>query len=235
MTAQFIQEELSSVANSEKAVFLQKFFKTGKNQYAEGDVFLGIIVPVSRNIARANRKTPLNELQILLNSPYHEARLVALMILVEQFKKAGEETREMIFSFYLRNTSHINNWDLVDLSCVSIVGSHLLNKDRSVLYQMAGSTLLWDQRIAIVSTLAFIREREFEDTLDIARKLLSHPHDLIHKATGWMLREVGKRSLDTLIGFLEENATRMPRTALRYSIEHLSGQDREYFMKKRDV
>ena len=234
MTAEFILNELFSVANPEKALLLQRFFKTGKGQYAEGDVFLGLVVPLSRSIARANKETPLSELQLLLDSPYHEARLVALVIIVERFKKASSSGRTELFGFYLRNAARINNWDLVDVTCPHVVGAYLLDKDRSVLYSLAGSSLLWEQRIAIVSTIAFIRSKQFDDTLALSEMLLSHKHDLMHKAVGWMLREVGKRDKVTLLSFLERNATRMPRTALRYAIEHFPGEERMYFMKKKD-
>lgn len=232
MTAEFICNELFSVADPEKATFLQRFFKTGKGQYAEGDVFLGLVVPLSRSIAKANKQTPLPELQILLDSPYHEARLVALLIMVERFKKASPTERTELFDFYLRNASRINNWDLVDVTCPHVVGAYLLDKDRSVLYELAASPVLWEQRIAIVSTIAFIRNKEFDDTLALSEMLLSHKHDLMHKAVGWMLREVGKRDKPVLVDFLERNATRMPRTALRYAIEHFPGEERMYFMKK---
>lgn len=233
MTAEFIFNELFSVANPEKAQFLQRFFKTGKGQYAEGDVFLGLVVPLSRSIAKANKQTPLSELQLLLDSPYHEARLVALLIIVERFKKASADERTELFGFYLSNAARINNWDLVDVTCPHIVGAYLLDKDRTVLYEMARSPLLWEQRIAIVSTIAFIRNRQYDDTLALSEMLLSHKHDLMHKAVGWMLREVGKRDKETLVNFLERNAVRMPRTALRYAIEHFPGEERVYFMKKR--
>lgn len=231
MTAAFILNELHSIANPEKALFLQRFFKTGKGQYAEGDVFLGIIAPLSRNVAKANKQTPVSELQLLLNSEYHEARLVALLIVVEQFKKATPAQQAELFEFYLKNSARINNWDLVDVTCPYVVGSYLLDKDRSRLYDLAKSPLLWEQRIAIVSSVMFIRNREFEDTLALAEILLGHKHDLMHKAVGWMLREVGKRDKEALTGFLERNVSRMPRTALRYAIEHFPPEERIYFMK----
>lgn len=233
MTAEFILNELRSIANPEKAAFLQRFFKTGKGQYAEGDVFLGIVNPLTRNVAKANKQTPLPELQKLIESPYHEARLAALVIVTEQFKKASSEKRKELFDFYLRNTAHINNWDLVDVTCPHVVGLYLLDKDRSVLYELAKSPMLWEQRIAMVSTAAFIRRKEYDDALAIAEMLLPHTHDLIHKAVGWMLREVGKRDKDTLTGFLERHAPHMPRTALRYAIEHFPPEERKYFMEKK--
>lgn len=232
MTAAFILDELLSMANPEKAAFLQRFFKTGPGQYAEGDVFLGLVVPLTRSIARANKQTPLEELRPLLQSEYHEARLCALLILVEQFKKAGPEQQKDLFDFYLSHTPRINNWDLVDVTCPHIIGAYLLDKPRDPLYRLAESELLWDQRIAMVSTVAFIRNREFDDTLALAERFLSHKHDLMHKAVGWMLREVGKKDRDTLTVFLDEHAPAMPRTALRYAIEHYPEPQRKAFLQR---
>lgn len=233
MTAAFILDELLSVANPEKAALLQRFFKTGPGQYAEGDVFLGLVVPLTRSIAKANKTTPLEELQKLIESPYHEARLCALLIVTERFKKAPLEEQQKLYDFYLANTSRINNWDLVDLTCPHVVGAYLLEKDRSPLYALARSNQLWEQRIAIVSTVAFIRRREYDDTLALAEYFLNHPHDLIHKAVGWMLREVGKKDRDTLTAFLERQAVRLPRTTLRYAIEHYPEDQRRYFLTKK--
>jgi 3-methyladenine DNA glycosylase AlkD len=233
MTAQFILEELHSVANPEKAVFLQRFFKTGKGQYAEGDVFLGIAVPIVRNIVKANKGIPLPEIQTLLYSEYHEARLAALLFLAQQFKKAKETERKTIFDFYLAHARQANNWDLVDVTCRDVIGLYLLNKeDRSALYRLAESENLWEQRISIVSTWTFIKYCDFTDTLELSKKLLSHKHDLMHKAVGWMLREVGKKDRNTLTAFLEAYHKQMPRTALRYAIEHFSPEAKAYFMKR---
>ncbi|MDR2813880.1 MAG: DNA alkylation repair protein [Prevotellaceae bacterium] len=236
MSAQFILQELLSVSSAERAAFLQGFFKTGKGQYAEGDVMLGITVPMVRDIVKHAPAMPFSEVQTLLNSKYHEARLVGLMLLVRQFKKAKEEgERKAVFSFYLQNARKANNWDLVDVSCRDIVGAYLLDKeDRSVLYRLAASDNLWEQRIAIISTWTFIKYRQFDDTLRLAELLLSHRHDLIHKAVGWMLREVGKKDRATLVAFLEKHCSQMPRTALRYAIEHFSPEERAYFMKSGD-
>lgn len=233
MTAEFILNELLSVANPEKAEHLQKFFKTGPGQYAEGDIFLGLVVPLTRNIAKANRQTPLEELQKLITNPYHEARLCTLLILVDRFRKASPEEQAGIFSFYLTNARYANNWDLVDLSCPYIVGSYLLDKERDILYKLSESDNLWEQRISIVSTITFIRNRQFEDTLALAKHFFTHKHDLIHKATGWMLRETGKKDREVLTDFLEEYATQMPRTTLRYAIEHYEESQRQYFLKKK--
>jgi 3-methyladenine DNA glycosylase AlkD len=233
MSAKFILQELLSVADAERAKFLQGFFKTGKGQYAEGDVMLGINVPVARDIVKHAPALPFSEVQTLLNSEYHEARLVGLLLLVKQLKKAKEAERKEIFDFYLQNARKANNWDLVDISCRDVVGGYLLDKeDRSVLYRLAESDNLWEQRIAIVSTWTFIKYRQFDDTLKLAALLLPHRHDLIHKAVGWMLREVGKKDRATLIDFLEKYHKQMPRTALRYAIEHFSPEERAYFMAK---
>ena len=235
MTATFILQELLSVANPEKASFLQRFFKTGEGQYAEGDLFLGLVVPLTRSIAKANKNTPLSEIELLIQSKYHEARLCALLILVEQFKKANELQRGVLYDFYLNHIDYINNWDLVDISCPYIVGNYLLDKDRSRLYELAESKHLWSQRIAVVSTIAFIRKGSFLDTFALAGKLLNHEHDLMHKAIGWMLREVGKKDRAALTDFLERNASLMPRTSLRYAIEHYPETDRKAFLSVKQI
>ncbi|MDR0414429.1 MAG: DNA alkylation repair protein [Prevotellaceae bacterium] len=234
MNAEFILQELLSVANPEKAEFLQGFFKTGKGQYAEGDVMLGITVPTLRDIVKHSPNLPFSEVQTLLDSAYHDARLVGLLLLVRQFRKArAEAERRQIFDFYLKNARRANNWDLVDISCRDIVGAYLLDKeDRSILYKLAESDNLWEQRIAVVSTWMFIKHGQFDDTLLLAAKLLHHRHDLIHKAVGWMLREVGKKNRAALEDFLEEHSRQMPRTALRYAIEHFLPEERIRFMKK---
>lgn len=233
MTAAFVLSEILSMANPEKATFLQRFFKTGPGQYAEGDVFLGLVVPLTRSIAKANKQTPLSELQLLMESEYHEARLCALLIVMEQFKKASQTERKALFDFYIKNASRINNWDLVDVTCPHVVGVYLLDKDRSLLYELAESDNLWEQRIAMVSTVTFIRNREYTDTLALAERLMTHTHDLMHKAVGWMLREVGKKDRATLTDFLEQYATQLPRTSLRYAIEHYPEEQRQYFLKKK--
>ena len=235
MTAAFILSELQSLASPERAAGASRFFKTGAGQYGEGDQFLGIGSTQIRSIAKANKATPLEELQTLLDSPWHEARLCALLILVYrvQSKRTLETEREAIYRFYLRNTTRINNWDLVDLSCRDIIGNYLLHRDRTPIYQLAQSSNLWEQRISIVSTWAFIKAGDFEDTLRLAIQFSSHPHDLIHKAIGWMLREVGKMDREVLTQFLEQEATNLPRTALRYAIEHYPEAQRQYYLHKR--
>jgi len=233
MNADFILQELLSITNPEKARFLQGFFKTGKGQYAEGDVLLGIVVPHTRDIVKRSPPLPFNEIQVLLDSKYHEARLAGLLFLVKQFKKAEKEAeRKAIFDFYLQNARKANNWDLVDVTCRDVIGGYLLDKeDRSILYRLAESDNLWEQRMAIVATWTFIKHKQFDDTLAIAEKLLTHKHDLIHKAVGWMLREVGKKDRETLVEFLEDHHAEMPRTAFRYAIEHFSPKERERFIK----
>jgi 3-methyladenine DNA glycosylase AlkD len=233
MTAAFVLHELKSVGSPEKAAHLSRFFKTGPGQYGEGDCFLGVIVPQTRAIAKLNKAMPFGELQKLLDSPWHEARLCAFLILVYRFqdRKATADEKEEIFHFYLQQIHRCNNWDLVDLSCRDVVGEYLVDKDRTILYELAASGYLWAQRIAIVSTWAFIRRSNFTDTLMLAKQLMTHKHDLMHKAVGWMLREVGKKDRETLTSFLEEYATELPRTALRYAIEHYPESERQYFLK----
>ncbi|MDR2448412.1 MAG: DNA alkylation repair protein [Prevotellaceae bacterium] len=233
MNARFILQELHSVADPEKVEHLQRFFKTGKGQYAEGDVFLGIVTPLTRDIVKRSPPLPLSEIRQLLHSEYHEARLAGFLFLVKQFKRAPERERKRIFDFYLRNARRANNWDLVDVTCRDVIGLYLLDKaDRTALYRLAGSDNLWEQRIAIVATWTFIKHRQFDDTLALAEKLLHHSHDLMHKATGWMLREVGKKDKAVLCGFLERRHQTMPRTTLRYAIEHFTPEARARFMKK---
>ncbi|KAA9353956.1 DNA alkylation repair protein [Larkinella humicola] len=230
MTHQDVKDELLALAVPEKAVFFKRFFKTGPGQYGEGDEFLGVTVPQQRIIAQTYRLLPPEETEKLVRDPFHECRLTGLIIWTNQAKRPGEENRRLIFDYYLRNKNVVNNWDLVDTSCPGIVGNYLLNKDRSVLYELARENHLWSQRIAMVSTLAFIRKNQFQDTFQIAELLLSHRHDLIHKAVGWMLREVGKKNPDALEEFLHDHAGRFPRTALRYAIERFDPARRKYYL-----
>lgn len=227
-----IKQQLLDFGNPEKAEHAKYFFKTGKGQYGEGDRFIGVTVPETRSVAKANKDTSLQELEKLLNDEMHECRLCALIILTEQFKKADNAKRKEIFDFYLAKTHRINNWDLVDLSCPNIVGEWLKDKDRTVLYDLADSNLLWNQRIAMVSTYAFIRQNDFADVLRLSEKFLTHRHDLMHKACGWMLREAGKRNEKTLTDFLDKHYMKMPRTMLRYAIEKLSPEQRNVYMQK---
>jgi 3-methyladenine DNA glycosylase AlkD len=225
-----IKRDLSQLSNPVKAKKLSGFFKTGKGQYGEGDIFLGIPVPEQRKVAKRYIDLPLNDLQELLSSKIHEHRLTALLILVSKYGKADTSGKDEIFRFYLKNTEHINNWDLVDLSAPKIVGDYLFNKDRSILFKLAKSTNLWERRIAILSTLAFIRNNDFEDALSISELLLHDEHDLIHKAVGWMLREIGKRDLEIEERFLRKYCMQMPRTMLRYAIEKFDENKRKFYL-----
>lgn len=228
-----IQEELASYASEEKALFFPKFFKTGKGEYAEGDRFIGVTVPNQRIVAKKYYSIiSLNEIAELLHSQIHEYRLTALIMLVYKFDKLKSESeRKDIFDLYISNTEHINNWDLVDLSAPKILGAYLFDKDRLLLYDFAKSNHLWKQRIAIVSTYYFIKRNQFEDTLRISEILLNHKHDLIHKAVGWMLREVGKMNLEVEISFLNFYYKQMPRTMLRYAIEKFDEDLRQKYLK----
>ncbi len=233
MTFSNLKAELENLKNPEQATNLQRFFKTGKGQYGEGDVFLGIKVPVLRSVAKRYNELALDEVQELLDSKIHEHRMMALFILMSQYQKADDDKKKRIYDFYLKNTRNINNWDLVDLSAPNIVGNYLLDKDRSILYKLAKSKLLWDRRIAILATFAFIRNKESKDVLAIAELLLNDKEDLMHKATGWMLRELGKRvSQEKEEEFLRKHCKTMPRTMLRYAIERFSDEKREFYMRK---
>ena len=227
-----IQRELESYIDPVKREYLPHFFKTGPGEYGEGDQFLGVVVPNTRIVAKKHKEAELEVVAELLQSPWHECRLCALLILVERFKKAAEYHRQEIYDFYLSQTSRINNWDLVDLSAPTIVGGHLLNRTREDLYRLADSNLLWDQRIAVVATFTLIRNEDYIDILMLSEKLLHHPHDLMRKATGWMLREMGKRRIELLYQFLDKHHRVMPRTMLRYSIEKLSPEERRHYMKR---
>ena len=226
-----IRLELKSLANLEKARVLRRFFKTGKGEYAEGDIFLGIQVPQIRAIAKKYPNLELNKIQQLLNSKIHEERLIALLILSDRYKNSPD--KEKIFNFYLTNIKNINNWDLVDLSAPQIIGAHLLNKDRKILYTLANSKNLWKKRISIVSTYFFIHNNDFQDAIKISQLLLNDSHDLIHKAVGWMLREVGKRDQSLLKTFLKQNYKNMPRTMLRYAIEKFPEEKRKSYLNRK--
>ena len=229
-----LDEVLKKNSNAEKAKLLSGFFKTGKGEYGEGDIFLGITVPVQREIAQEFEDLGMGEIQQLLDSKVHEKRMIALFILVDRFNTADEKTKKETFDFYLKNTQNINNWDLVDLSAPKIVGEFLIDRNREILRKLAKSEDLWGKRIAIISTYAFIRENDFKDTLKIAEILIKDKHDLIHKGVGWMLREVGKRDEEMLIDFLDKNHRVMPRTMLRYAIEKFDeGKRKEYLNKER--
>jgi len=226
-----LQCELARASDPQSARDLAVFFKTGKGEYGEGDQFCGITVPVLRKIAKRYLHLRLADVKKLLRSPVHEHRFTALEILVFQFEAGDESAKEKLFDFYLRHTRYINNWDLVDTSAPYIVGEHLATRPRKILYRLAKSSNVWERRIAIVATAAFIKRRDLKDTFGIAAVLLKDKHDLIHKAVGWMLREAGKRSEPAMLNFLAENYAGMPRTALRYAIERLPEPKRKGILK----
>ncbi len=225
-----IKKELLDCCSKEKAKVSQRFFKTGPGEYAEGDKFIGVQVPDTRIIARRHANLPEKEILDLLHSPIHEERLLALLILIAQFEKAGDKRRNKIYRIYLKNTTRINNWDLVDLSAPQIVGAFLRGKDKKPLYKLAKSQIIWERRIAIISTFEFIKNQEFEEVLKISEMLLKDREDLIHKAVGWMLREAGKRDQRTEEQFLKKHAQQMPRTMLRYAIEKFPEKKRRYYL-----
>ena len=227
-----IQQELEQYIDPVKREYLPNFFKTGKGQYGEGDKFLGIVVPNTRMVAKRHKDVPFEVIAELLQSEWHECRLCALLMRVERCKKCAEKGKIEIFDFYLSQTSRINNWDLVDLSAPGIVGEYLKDKPRDVLYRLAGNELLWDQRIAVVSTYTLIKNDDFIDILALSEHLLNTRHDLMQKAVGWMLREMGKRNKDLLVQFLEKYCKVMPRTMLRYAIEKFPEEERKEFMKR---
>jgi len=227
-------KDLHNLSNPVKAEVHQRFFKTGKGEYGEGDVFIGLTMPQMRKINKKYKKLDLKSVQHLLKSKIHEERLVALLIMVSQYEKGVKEEREETVQIYLKNTKYINNWDLVDLSAPKIIGAYLLHKkDRSLLNKLALSKLLWEKRISMVSTYTLIKAGQLDDTIKIAEMLLKDKHDLIHKATGWMLREVGKQDIYLLEEFLEKYMDKMPRTALRYSIERMSREKRDYYLGRK--
>lgn len=232
MKAKEIQAELEKYIDEQKREFLPYFFKTGKGQYSEGDRFLGIVVPNVRLVAKEFKGASFDEIALLLDSEYHECRMCALLMLVERFKKSNDDEQSRIYHFYLSKTSRVNNWDLVDLSAPYIVGEYLKKRSREDLYKLASSSVLWEQRIAVVATATLIRNNDFVDIIRLSEQLLHHPHDLMHKAIGWMLREMGKRDKDLLVQFLEKHHKEMPRTMLRYSIEKFTDEERKYFMKR---
>ena len=222
-----VKEDLAALADPERAANLACFFKTGKGGYGEGDRFLGVTVPLQRKVASRHRSLPLSGIAALLGSRFHEHRFAALAVFSPPFKSAAPAETEDKMRFYLSNNERINNWDLVDASAPYIVGEYLKTRSRELLDQLAHSPKLWERRIAITSTLALIRSGEIEDTFRIAKLLLPDKHDLIHKAIGWALRETGKISRPALLQFLQENYTDIPRTALRYAIEHLPPEARK--------
>ena len=227
-----ITNKLQALSDAEKREIFPKFFKAGKGEYGEGDRFLGVTVPNIRAIAKLHKDISIEEIRELIQSEWHEVRLCALIIMVEKSKKKDEALRKELFNLYLSQTKRINNWDLVDLSCRFIIGEYLLDKSRDILYHLAQSPLLWDNRIAIVSTYAFIRKGQLEDTYALSDLMMHHPHDLMHKAIGWMLREAGKRDSERLYDYVMSHRADMPRTMLRYAIEKFSPKERAILMKR---
>lgn len=218
------------LAQPGQAVIARRFFKTGPGEYGEGDEFLGLKVPQVRALVRSCDELAEADVLALLHSPFHEERLLALFCLIRRFEPGDHEIRRHIFDLYLRHTRWINNWDLVDTSAPHIVGAWLLGGDRAILRKLARSSSLWERRIAVLATQTFIRHRDFGDTLEIVRSLLGDTHDLMHKACGWMLREIGNRDEGTLHAFLSSHAAQMPRTMLRYAIEKLPDKQRKQWL-----
>ena len=232
MTHQEIIEYLIDLGNEEVAEHSQRFFKTGKGEYGYGDMFLGIRVPVLRQTVKKFKEASLETAEKLLHSKYHEVRLFALLLLVHHFEKGDDNKQEEIYKLYLNNTKYVNNWDLVDSSAHYIVGPYLLDRNKSILYKLAQSDSLWERRIAIMSTFHFIKNNQFEDATIIIEDLLDDQEDLIHKAAGWMLREIGNRDHAEEVFFLKYHYHRMPRTMLRYAIEKFNEKERQEFLNK---
>lgn len=226
-----VTSALREVANPAKVPLQQRFFRTGRGEYGEGDKFICITVPAQRKIAKQFRDLPLGEVAKLLDDAVHECRLTGLFILIDQFRRADKAEQKTIAELYLEKADRVNNWDLVDSSADKILGAYLDDKDRSVLDELAATDHLWRQRIAIIATHHFIKQRDFKDTLRISKTLLHHEHDLIHKAVGWMLREVGNRDQQTLERFLQRRYKKMPRTMLRYAIERFPEELRQAYLR----
>ncbi len=231
MTAKQVSNVLKGLADPGIAEHSQRFFKTGKGEYGEGDRFLGIRVPVLRKHVRKFQNLDLKEARRLLMSEFHEERLFALLLLVQKFTKGDEKEKETIYNLYLDHTGYINNWDLVDSSAQNIVGNYLEDRDKKILYKLSQSSSLWERRIAIMSTFYFIKRHRFDDTLKISARLIDDKEDLIHKAVGWMLREIGNRDLTIEKDFLKKHYQKMPRTMLRYAIEKFPQQERKEYLQ----
>lgn len=231
MSLSVIRKELHKLKDPTQGRELQRYFKTGPGEYGEGDIFLGIKVPILRKLAYRFRDVALSDIKELLHSPIHEERFISLVLLKQSFAKANEQEKERIYTFYLENIDHINNWDLVDSSAEHIVGAFLNNKSKAPLYILASSKKIWKRRIAMMSTFHFIKQNGFDETLRIAKILLADEEDLIHKAVGWMLREIGKRDLSMEEGFLKEHYKNMPRVMLRYAIEKFPEIKRQKYLK----
>lgn len=225
-----IRKELERLSNKEYAARLQKYFKTEKGEYGEGDKFLGIRVPYLRKLAKKHRDISINRASELIRSPFHEERLFSLFVLADLFKRADDNDKNKIYTEYLKNTKFINNWDLVDASAGRIVGAYLFTRDKKPIYALAKSRNLWERRISIVATSYFIGHNEFADTLKIAEMLLNDKEDLIHKAVGWLLREVGKRDFELEDNFLQKHYVSMHRTMLRYAIEKFPAVKRKKYL-----
>ena len=225
-----LRRELRAQADANDAANLQWFFKTGPGEYAAGDRFLGLRVPAVRRLARTYRDLPMKDAITLLQSKWHEERLLALFLLVDRYRRGKPDDKQLVYDAYLGHTKHINNWDLVDSSAHHIVGPHVAPSDISVLERLAQSPDLWERRIAVLATFHWIKERQFAPALRIATMLLGDPHDLIHKAVGWMLREIGKRDRAVEMAFLREHCRTMPRTSLRYAIEHFPERERKRWL-----
>ncbi len=231
LTHTIVKKTLKDLSDPKKATILKRFFKTKKGEYGEGDKFLGVMVPIQRKIASEFKELSLIETEKLLHGKFHEERMTALLILIFKFKVGEEAERKDIFELYKRNTKNINSWDLVDISASNIIGEYLKDKDRKILYKYARSKCLWDRRISVVSTLAFVRKGDFFDALKISEKLLRDKQDLIHKAVGWVLREVSKRCGEEFEEyFLQQHYKTMPRTMLRYAIERFPEKKRKAYL-----
>ncbi len=233
LTAAAVKRELKQHIIPEKAAFFPRFFKTGKGEYGEGDKFLGVIVPQQRKTAQKFKDLGLKEITKLLNDSYHECRLTGVLILVKQYEgsKKDPRRRQELCDFYVSQLDRVNNWDLVDSSAHKILGPQLFaTGERKLLYKLAKSKHLWRERVSVIATMYFIKQGEFEDTLKLCEHFMGHKHDLMHKATGWMLREIGKQDVKLLEGFLDQWHDQMPRTMLRYAIEHFSKNKRARWM-----
>ena len=226
-----IRKTLKEFEDKKKARELQRFFKTGPGEYGEGDIFLGIKVPLLRNIAKKYRDISLPDIEKLLHSPIHEERFLSLVLLIKAYARSNEIEKKKLYEFYLKNTKYINSWDLVDTSAEHIIGAFLRDKSKKTLHALARSRSLWERRIAIIATFTFIKQNDFNETLKIAKMLLADNEDLIHKAVGWMLREIGKRDLQTEEIFLEKHYNKMPRVMLRYAIEKFPESKRKKYLK----
>ncbi len=233
MNLREIRKRIKKESNKQQAKSLQWFFKTGGGEYGEGDVFAGIKMPVQRKIAKEFKNLNYNDIRELISSKIHEERMIGLLILQGKYEEGDENEKEKVYKFYIRNRKGINNWDLVDISAPNIMGEHLLNRDKKLLYEFARSKNLWERRIAILSTFTFIRAGKFETTLKISDILLDNDHDLIHKAVGWMLREIGKRDLNAEEKFLKPRYKKMPRTMLRYAIEKFPEVKRKKYLSSK--